>query len=218
MLTAGVGACFELDIKKVVALSTLRQLRVIIFSLSLGYYSLALFHLLRHALFKALLFVGVGCVIHRQDDWQDFRIARGLWLKMPLVRGCIILAGLALRGLPFLGGFYSKDLVVEKFLDGGTSMLLGFRVGAGLIMTIIYRGRLFFGRVMGDLSLKLAQRGENGLSVYEIIPLICLGLASRMGGWFLQGVVFDFRDLLLLEIRFKRFVNFIIFLGTVLLL
>lgn len=218
MLTAGVGACFELDIKKVVALSTLRQLRVIIFSLSLGYYSLALFHLLRHALFKALLFVGVGCVIHRQDDWQDFRIARGLWLKMPLVRGCIILAGLALRGLPFLGGFYSKDLVVEKFLDGGTSMLLGFRVGAGLIMTIIYRGRLFFGRVMGDLSLKLAQRGENGLSVYEIIPLICLGLASRMGGWFLQGVVFDFRDLLLLEIRFKRFVNFIIFLGIVLLL
>lgn len=68
MLMSGVRACFEIDIKKIVALSTLRQLAVMMFSLSLGYYSLALFHLLRHALFKALLFVGVGCVIHSQDD------------------------------------------------------------------------------------------------------------------------------------------------------
>lgn len=68
LFMAGGSACVELDMKKIVALSTLRQLGVIMFSLRLGYCSLAFFHLLSHALFKALLFVGVGCVIHNHDD------------------------------------------------------------------------------------------------------------------------------------------------------
>lgn len=68
MCIAGISAYYEVDIKKVVALSTLRQLGVIIFSLRLGYYSLAYFHLVCHALFKALLFVRVGCVIHSHSD------------------------------------------------------------------------------------------------------------------------------------------------------
>lgn len=75
---SGVRAFFELDIKKIVALSTLRQLGVIMFSLRLGYCSLAFFHLIRHAIFKAILFVRVGCVIHRHGDWQDFRRVGGL--------------------------------------------------------------------------------------------------------------------------------------------
>lgn len=75
---AGVRACFEVDMKKIVALSTLSQLGVIMFSLSLGCYALAFFHLVSHALFKALLFVGVGCVIHNHSDCQDFRMIGGL--------------------------------------------------------------------------------------------------------------------------------------------
>lgn len=75
---AGIRAYYEVDIKKVVALSTLSQLGVMIFSLRLGFYSLAFFHLVRHALFKALLFIRVGCIIHNHCDWQDFRSIRGL--------------------------------------------------------------------------------------------------------------------------------------------
>nr|YP_003208153.1 NADH dehydrogenase subunit 5 [Loripes lacteus]ABJ55678.1 NADH dehydrogenase subunit 5 [Loripes lacteus] len=216
MLMSGVSACFEMDMKKIVALSTLSQLAVMMFSLSLGYYSLALFHLLSHALFKALLFVGVGCVIHSQDDWQDFRMASGLWAKMPLVSGCIMMAGLALSGLPFLGGFYSKDLVVEGMLMGGVSTFLGFIVGLSLMMTIIYSGRLFLSSVLGGLSLNVVQVGEGDLSIYEAIPLVCLGFASSLGGWFLQSVMFDFGDLFLLEVSFKSFMNFIILCGAVL--
>lgn len=75
---AGFGACLEVDLKKVVALSTLRQLGVIMFSLSMGRYDLAFFHLVRHAMFKALLFVSVGRVIHGFDDSQELRNIRGL--------------------------------------------------------------------------------------------------------------------------------------------
>lgn len=132
MCMAGIRAYYEVDMKKVVALSTLSQLGIIIFSLSLGYYCLAFFHLVSHALFKALLFVSVGCVIHSHSDWQDFRAIGGLWSKSPLSGGCVMLAGMALRGLPFLGGFYSKDLVVERLLEGQVNWLVCFVVGIGL--------------------------------------------------------------------------------------
>lgn len=93
-----------------------------------------------------------------------------------------MMAGLALRGLPFLGGFYSKDLVVEGMLMGGVRTFLGFIVGLRLIITVIYSGRLFLRRVLGGLSLNVVQVGEGDLSIYEAIPLVCLGFASRLGG------------------------------------
>lgn len=147
---AGVSACVELDLKKVVALSTLSQLGVIMFSLRLGYCSLAFFHLLRHALFKSILFVSVGCVIHGFGDGQDFRVVGGLWLKMPVVAGCLMLASVALSGLPFLGGFYSKDLIVEGIMVRGVRVFLILVVGAGLAMTFFYRIRFFLKRVFGN--------------------------------------------------------------------
>lgn len=149
VFVAGMGACSEVDMKKVVALSTLSQLGVMIFSLRLGFYSLAFFHLIRHALFKALLFVGVGCVIHGCGGWQDIRMIRGLWGKMPLVGACVLLAGLALRGLPFMRGFYSKDLIVEALLEGGASLVLVLVFFVGLLITFVYSLRLFVRSVCG---------------------------------------------------------------------
>ena len=206
---AGVSACFELDIKKIVALSTLSQLGVMMFSLSIGYCSLAFFHLIRHALFKALLFISVGCVIHNHNDWQDFRSVRGLWSKIPLVGGCIILAGLALSGLPFLGGFYSKDLIVEGLLMGGFNLFLLVVVGLGLIITLVYSIRLFFKGVCGSFRVSVVQMRER-LSIYEVAPMMCLGLLSTVGGYFLQSIVFEFGELFLLEIGFKLFMTFVL--------
>merc|ERR1712215_537492 len=99
--------------KKIIALSTLSQLGVIMRILSLGYPNLAFFHLLRHALFKALLFICAGAVIHNIKDYQDIRVIGSLVLQIPLTTFCINLANLALCGRPFLAGFYSKDLILE---------------------------------------------------------------------------------------------------------
>ncbi|MEW8078579.1 MAG: proton-conducting transporter membrane subunit [Candidatus Thiodiazotropha endolucinida] len=80
---AGISACFEVDLKKIVALSTLRQLGIIVMALAMGYYSLAFFHLITHALFKSLMFIRVGRVIHLFGDSQDLRDVGGLWERMP---------------------------------------------------------------------------------------------------------------------------------------
>lgn len=113
MFMAGLGANFETDLKKIIALSTLSQLGVIMTILSLGWAELAFFHLLAHALFKALLFISAGSIIHRVGDYQDIRVIGRLVAYMPLRVMIINLANLALCGRPFLAGFYSKDLILE---------------------------------------------------------------------------------------------------------
>lgn len=110
---SGIVAVFEYDLKKIIALSTLRQLGIIIFAISLGLYNVAFFHLLTHALFKALLFLCAGVLIHGVGNTQDIRSFGALSLNYPVVTVCINLANLSLCGIPFLAGFYSKDLIVE---------------------------------------------------------------------------------------------------------
>jgi len=115
---SGLVANFEYDLKKIVALSTLSQLGVIIFSISLGIYDLAFFHLITHALFKAILFLCAGVLIHGVGGSQDVRFTGGLIKSFPLVGVCINLANLSLCGLPFISGFYSKDIIVEMAAQG----------------------------------------------------------------------------------------------------
>lgn len=115
---SGLVASFEFDMKKVIALSTLRQLGVIIFSISLGLFDIAFFHLVVHALFKALLFLCAGVVIHRRGGSQDLRRIGGLVNNHPLVGVSLNLANLSLCGVPFISGFYSKDMVVEFAAQG----------------------------------------------------------------------------------------------------
>lgn len=144
---SGFRACFERDLKKVVALSTLRQLGIMVFSLSLGWYALGFFHLLRHALFKALIFVRVGRVIHCCGGFQEIRDGGGLWVKIPLTTGCLILASMSIVGIPFIRGFYSKDLMVERFLSGRFRLVVGVCVMLALASTVFYIVRFFIRRV-----------------------------------------------------------------------
>jgi len=113
LLISGFTALIEEDIKKIVALSTLRQLGVIIFTLAIKSFNLAFFHLVRHAFFKALLFLSVGGLIHRSSDYQEMR-HRGVSSKeLPASLSFTIAAKIRLCGLPFLRGFYSKDFCLE---------------------------------------------------------------------------------------------------------
>ena len=101
------------DIKKIIAYSTCSQLGFMVLSCGLSYYSLALFHLVNHAFFKALLFLGAGSIIHSLLDEQDTRRMGGIFLTQPISYLFILVGSLALAGFPFLSGYYSKDLLLE---------------------------------------------------------------------------------------------------------
>ena len=116
ILIARATALYEIDIKKIIALSTLSQLGVLITILGLNRPILAYFHLLSHAYFKAILFIGAGIVIHNIKDYQDICKIRRIFNSMPVVYSIIIVANLGLCGLPFLRGFYSKDLILEVII------------------------------------------------------------------------------------------------------
>ncbi len=140
MFIAGLGANFEYDLKKIIALSTLRQLGVILRILSLGFINLAFFHLLRHALFKALLFTCAGVVIHRVGGYQDIPFIANLVKFIPLTVSHVTVANLALCGFPLMAGFYSKDIILEvafiRWINFVASLL--YVIATGLTVIYIY--------------------------------------------------------------------------------
>lgn len=139
---AGLAANYEYDLKKVIALSTLRQLGVIILSIGLGQPVLAFFHLLAHALFKALLFVCAGTIIHANGGVQDIRLLGNLWNRMPVTCAALNTANLALCGLPFLAGFYSKDSIVESWLIRSLPLLTRVLLVSRVCLTGAYSFRI----------------------------------------------------------------------------
>nr|WES82290.1 NADH dehydrogenase subunit 5 [Zootermopsis angusticollis] len=153
MFMAGLGANFEFDLKSVIALSTLSQLGLMVGIVSFGFPELAFFHLLTHALFKALLFMCAGVVIHVMGDSQDIRFMGGVSFFMPFTSSCLVVSSFALCGMPFLAGFYSKDLILEMVLLGYMNFfgLLLFFLSTGL--TVCYSFRLFYYVLFSDFSL-----------------------------------------------------------------
>ena len=113
MLLAGLRALGEGDMKKIVALSTLRQLGIMVMGVGLGSPLLAFFHLVAHAFFKALLFVGVGNFIHAAASYQDLRVMGTFQSRLPFSSAILILAKARLCGLPFFSGFFSKEAILE---------------------------------------------------------------------------------------------------------
>jgi len=101
------------DIKKVIAYSTCSQLGYMLFACGISNYNVALFHLMNHAFFKALLFLSAGCVIHAMVDEQDLRKLGALIKSLPYTYSMMLIGSLSLMGFPFLTGFYSKDAILE---------------------------------------------------------------------------------------------------------
>jgi proton-translocating NADH-quinone oxidoreductase chain L len=151
-----IGACtaffaatiglLQNDLKKVIAYSTCSQLGYMVFACGLSNYSAGIFHLVNHAFFKALLFLGAGSVIHSVADEQDMRKMGGLKNLIPFTYSMIVIGSLALSGFPFLSGFYSKDLILEvaygRFtVPGHFSYCLG---SLGAFFTAFYSTRLTY--------------------------------------------------------------------------
>nr|YP_010999301.1 NADH dehydrogenase subunit 5 [Cricotopus trifasciatus]WPM93147.1 NADH dehydrogenase subunit 5 [Cricotopus trifasciatus] len=152
MFMAGVAANFEFDLKKIIALSTLSQLGLMMSILAMGFPKLAFFHLLTHALFKALLFMCAGAIIHNMKNSQDIRDMGGLIFFMPFTTSCLNVANLALCGMPFLAGFYSKDLILEVVLLSNLNLFSFFLYFFSTGLTVCYSWRLSYYSLTGDFN------------------------------------------------------------------
>jgi NADH-ubiquinone oxidoreductase chain 5 len=175
---SGLGANFEFDLKKIIALSTLRQLGLIIIVLCIGYKKLAFFHLLTHAIFKALLFLCAGIIIHCFSNFQDIRYIGRLIYHLPLTVIIINISRISLCGLPFLAGFYSKDLILEisSISEINFLMYILYYLSSGL--TVSYRIRLVYYSIIKNLSFNsLNNLNEENLIILKgIIGLIFLAI------------------------------------------
>lgn len=175
---AATVACVQLDIKKVLAYSTISQLGFMFAALGAGATGAAMFHLTTHAAFKALLFLGSGSVIHAVET-QDIREMGGLLKKMPVTGATWLIGVWALSGLPLLSGFFSKDGVIASVLHAAP--LAGYALIAASLLTAFYAFRVtwfvFFGSYRGS-----AHPHEGGLVMTA--PLISLAVPAIALGYF----------------------------------
>lgn len=211
---AGLGANYEFDLKKIIALSTLSQLGLIMRILSIGYYKLAFFHLLTHALFKALLFMCAGAIIHNINNCQDIRLMGSLSLMIPLTSSCFNVANLALCGIPFLAGFYSKDLILEtvslSYINIFSFFLYFFSTG----LTVCYSFRLVYYTITGDsnfFSLNILN-DEGWVMLKSIIGLLILRI---FGGRILSWLIFPTPVVVVLPSYLKLLTLFVCIVGGV---
>ena len=188
MMTAFFAATVALvqnDIKKIIAYSTCSQLGYMFFAVGVGAYHVAMFHLFTHAFFKALLFLGSGCVIHSFKEEQDIRLMGGVWKKIPYTYALMLIGTLALTGFPFLSGYYSKDAIIEfAYLKGNTVGFYATIVGIfTALLTAIYSWRLIFKTFHGkyknkDINLKEVHESP----LIMILPSCLLALGAIFAG------------------------------------
>lgn len=192
IIIAGLSAINEIDIKKIIALSTLRQLGVIIITLGANIPLLSFFHLLSHAYFKAILFMCAGSIIHRISDYQDIRTMRLAMARSPLTLSVFFTANLRLSGLPFLRGFFSKDLVLEAITMMGPSLIIFFALFLGTLLTVAYSCRVTFLLVKGTLESR-SQSFSYDRDIWIIRGTIILLPFRILSGYILNRILF--RDL-----------------------
>lgn len=151
---ASLRARLSFDLKRVVAMSTLGHLALIIMALRIGQFCLGFFHLLRHALFKSLLFIGRGNAISSFFHRQDLRDMGGMAYIIPITGQRIIISLISLSGVPFSSGFYSKDLVLEVVsMGGGKDFLMSsFIPVISLALSMVYCFRVFYYLFSGKRS------------------------------------------------------------------
>jgi NADH-quinone oxidoreductase subunit L len=177
----------QFDIKRVIAYSTMSQLGYMFFALGVSAYSAAIFHLMTHAFFKALLFLSAGSVIHALSDEQDMRKMGGLWKKIPITYVMMWTGALALAGIPPFAGFYSKDIVMEAAYAAGTwtGTLAFWMALAAVFMTSFYSWRLIIMTFHG----KPRSSPEVMDHVHEsppvmLVPLFILAMGAVFSGAF----------------------------------
>ncbi|MBU8547073.1 MULTISPECIES: NADH-quinone oxidoreductase subunit L [Roseomonadaceae] len=186
IFAATIG-CVQNDIKRIIAYSTCSQLGYMFFAVGVGAYQAAMFHLFTHAFFKALLFLGAGSVIHAMSDEQDIRRMGGIWKKIPLTYVMMWVGSLALAGVPYFAGYYSKDMVLEvAYAAHSGAGMYAFAMGLlAAFLTAFYSWRLII------LTFHGAPRADHHTMehVHEspwtmMVPLLALSAGAVMTGYY----------------------------------
>ena len=182
---------FQQDIKKVIAYSTMSQLGMMVIAVGLSSYNVALFHLVNHAFYKGLLFLGAGAVIHAVTDNQDFRKYGGLIIFLPLTYSVMLIASLSLVAFPFMTGFYSKDFILESAYGQYqlSSIAVYFIATIGAMFTTLYSIKVlyltFITNPNGPLAnYKKAHEGD----IFMSLPLIILAVFSIFFGYITKDI------------------------------
>jgi NADH-ubiquinone oxidoreductase chain 5 len=182
---------FQQDIKKIIAYSTMSQLGMMVIAIGLSSYNIAIFHLVNHAFYKGLLFLGAGAVIHAVFDNQDLRKYGGLIRFLPLTYTVILIASLSLVALPFMAGYYSKDFILESAFGQYHFSSINVYVIAviGAIFTTLYSVKVlyltFLSNPNGPVNYyKKAHEGDIFLS----LPLVVLALFSIYFGFITKDI------------------------------
>nr|YP_009054338.1 NADH dehydrogenase subunit 5 [Heliconius pachinus]AIJ02025.1 NADH dehydrogenase subunit 5 [Heliconius pachinus] len=215
MLMAGICANYEFDLKKIIALSTLSQLGLMMSILSMGFNDLAFYHLLTHAMFKALLFMCAGVIIHMMNDNQDIRMMGGISVYIPMTSLCLNISNLALCGIPFLAGFYSKDIILEMVSMSNLNMLIFFLYYFSTGLTMFYTIRLLMYLMINDFNL---------LSIYNLYDeeyimlksMIILLFMSLVSGSTLSWMIFCYPYMIYLPFNLKMMVIYVTLFGLLL--
>jgi NADH-quinone oxidoreductase subunit L len=188
LLVAGLVALVQVDIKRVIAYSTMSQIGYMFLGVGLGAYANGMFHLMTHAFFKALLFMAAGIVIHALANEQDIRKMGGLRQLMPRTYLAFLIGSVALVGIFPFAGFFSKDSILAAALDRGAYGYVLWAAGlAGTFLTGLYTFRLLFLVFWGEPSpfvrehFHALKRDVVGLSLG--VPVAVLAVLSVVGGW-----------------------------------
>jgi NADH-quinone oxidoreductase subunit L len=196
-LFAATIGCAQNDIKRVIAYSTCSQLGYMFVAVGVGVYQGAVFHLITHAFFKALLFLGAGSVIHAMSDEQDMRKMGGIWRKIPFTYAMMWVGSLALAGIFPFAGFYSKDQIVDAAFGAGTGIGLYGYVCTILaaVLTGFYSWRLLFmtfhGKPRADEHV-MAHVHESPLVMLG--PLLVLAIGALIAGFTLEPYFIESSD------------------------
>jgi NADH-quinone oxidoreductase subunit L len=188
LLLAGLIALVQVDIKRVIAYSTMSQIGYMFLGAGLGAYANGMFHLMTHAFFKALLFMAAGIVIHALAAEQDIRKMGGLRRLMPLTYWAFFVGALSLVGLPPFAGFFSKDSIIAAAMDHGTyGYVLWVAALAGTFLTGLYTFRLLFLVFWGEPSPFVREHfhalRKDVVGISMAAPVAILTLLSVTGGW-----------------------------------
>jgi NADH-quinone oxidoreductase subunit L len=186
---AGTVGCVQNDIKRIIAYSTCSQLGYMFLAVGLGAYPVAMFHLINHAFFKALLFLAAGSVIHAMSDEQDIRLMGGLARKLPVTWLMMLFGALALAGIPPFSGYYSKDAILAAAFGAHTPVAL-YGWGCGVFtagLTSFYVSRLFVLTFHGtSRASKHVQEHVHESPLVMLLPLIVLAFGALGSGYLLH--------------------------------
>nr|QTF76069.1 NADH dehydrogenase subunit 5 [Gynaikothrips uzeli] len=180
MFMSGLAANYEMDLKKIIALSTLSQLGLMIMILSMNFFMLSFFHLITHALFKSLLFLCSGILLHNMKNNQDIRYMGMMIKMMPNTIMCFNIANLSLCGFIFLSGFFSKDLIIENYIMSNKNIFIFFLLLISTCLTVSYTFRLIFYMSFNYMfSFVYIKMKEN--NIFSLITFFMTFLSVMMG-------------------------------------